>query len=129
MQFSQNVDKFKSRLEKQGGDFICDTCLPDASVSVLFQGSFQGKTVLWNMALATLAYYREAPILGFHNAENGIYPCPFIEISEGGDGEYLIRVGLDLAIIDEPAIKKTIIMIRNYRRLVIGKIEFCAANT
>ena len=42
---------------------------------------------------------------------------------------YQLNVGLDLPIIDEPVIKKTIIMIRNYKLLAVGKIEFGIACT
>lgn len=127
--FFTNIEEFETQLEKQGGDFICHTRLPDASASVSFLGSFQGRTVLWNMTLATLAHYRDASAVDASNIKQEIYRCPFIEINAGVGAIYPIGVGLDLEIIDGPAIKKTIIMIRNYKRLVVGKIEFCGANT
>ena len=80
------------------------------------------------MTLGTLAHYRQAETDVDSAAAQALFRCPFIEIDEGVDGVYQIRVGLDLAIIDDPVIKKTIIMIRNYKRLVIGKIEFCSGH-
>ena len=55
--------------------------------------------------------------------------CPFIEIIEADEGIYSLNVGLDLKTIDEAVIKKTIIMIRNYKRLRIGRIEFGSMHT
>ncbi len=78
-----------------------------------------GSMVTWEMQLATLRYYREAA----HDISG--FLCPFIEIADSGGQVYPLRVGLDLDIIDEPAIRKTIIMIRNYKRLAIGRLEFC----
>lgn len=81
------------------------------------------------MTLATLAHYRRAETDSVSAAAHANFTCQFIEIKEGVEGVYQIRVGLDLAEIDDAVIKKTIIMIRNYKRLVIGKIEFGAAKT
>ena len=40
-----------------------------------------------------------------------------------------LNVGLDLKTIDEAVINKTIIMIRNYKRLRIGRNEFGSMHT
>ena len=107
------------QLEHLQRDFICNTSLPAASVSVQFLGNFLGERVVWDMTLATLAGHRNA--IG----DPASVPCPFIQIDTGANGAYPILVGLDLPCIDEPAIRKTIIMVRNYKRLRIGIIEFC----
>jgi hypothetical protein len=106
----------------QTPDFTCHTPLPAGIVSVTFRGMFQGREVIWEMQLGTLEYFRSTP------GPVADYRCPFIEIAEGTGSPRLIRVGLALAIIDEPAIRKTIIMIRNYKRLAPGKHEFCHDN-
>jgi len=123
------VEAFRTRLEQSGSDFICTSRLPAAVTTVSFLGQFQSQTVLWNMTLATLAHYRQSESAGIAGAGQRLFNCPFIEIDAGVEGVFQLRVGLDLEIIDEPAIKKSIIMIRNYKRLVIGKIEFCSGNT
>lgn len=117
------VELLAIQLEQPGCDFICSTLLPDTSASVRFLGRFLGGIVVWDMTLTTLANYRQA--LNDHASA----PCPFIAIQQGSDGVYPITVGLDLPEIDEPVIKKTIIMVRNYKRLVMGKIEFCPPAT
>lgn len=123
------VETLRTRLAELGSDYICNTGLPDTSVSVSFLGKFQGKIVAWNMTLATLMHYRLSERDAIATTEPWLVICPFIEIKEGVEGVYQLKVGLDLSVIDEPVIKKTIIMIRNYKRLVIGKIEFGTAST
>lgn len=123
------IEAFKTRLEMLGGDYICNTRLPAATASVLFLGQLHGQTVLWNMTLATLVHYRFAADYEIPTAKPRNFNCPFMEVMEGVEGVNQISVGLDLATIDDPVIKKSIIMIRNYKRLALGKIEFCSGHT
>lgn len=111
----------EQQLKQLARDFICSTPLPDSRVQLRFLGPFQGQTVVWNMQLGILSHYRQQA------GSASACPCPFIEIAQGNEGVYAIAVGLDLAAIDEPVIRKTIIMVRNYKRLKIGCIEFCPA--
>jgi len=124
MQNFPKVESFCNQLKTQGVDFICESTLPSLTVTVSFHGPFKGKVVLWRMTLATLKYWDN---LGgqFTSTETVASPrCPFIEIFPGVESVYPIKVGLGLRVIDEPVIKKTIIMIRNYKRLDVGRIEF-----
>lgn len=123
------VDAFRAQLEQLGSDYICSTGLPDTTASVLFLGQFQAQTVVWDMTLATLAHYRLAAGNVAATTESRRYIRPFIDIKESTGGACQLNVGLDLPVIDESVIKKTIIMIRNYQRLAIGKIEFGTAKT
>ncbi len=107
------------QLAQLGQEFICATPLPDSRVQLRFLGPFQGQTVVWDMQLRTLADCRQSA------GENSSIPCPFIEIAAGAQGMHPITVALDLPSIDEPVIRKTIIMVRNYKLLKIGRIEFC----
>lgn len=101
-------------------DFYCHTELPAGSVTVIFQGTFHGRGVTWEMRLATLSHFRcSVP-------DPSLYRCPFIEIKPPETDVVKITVALELPSIDEPAILKTIIMIRNYKRLAVGKHEFCS---
>ena len=119
-----NVAAFKSQLDILGLDFIRSTPLDGSTASVLFLGLFHGQTVLWDMTLATLEQPRSTASIDTVAKKSEAIICPFIEIIEGGEGVYLVKVGLDVEIIDESAIKKTIIMMRNYKRLAIGRNEF-----
>ena len=86
--------------------------------------------MLWHMAVATLAHLRSPDTNDIPSSLKGLFPCPFIEIKEDSkEGILQVQVGLDLETIDEPVIKKTIIMMRNYKRLAIGRIEFGSVHT
>lgn len=121
---STQVEAFKAQLQKLDSDFICLTSLPCLSASVFFLGPFQGQTVLWQMNLATLEHCRLSATQDNPPLMPEVCSLPFIEIQEGDKGVLLLTVGLQLDSIDEPAIKKTIIMMRNYKRLALGRIEF-----
>jgi hypothetical protein len=118
------VDTFDAELRRLGKDYLCHSALPAASASVLFLATFQGQAVLWDMTLSTLSHCREIEGGNIPATVAGEHKLPFIQISEGKQGVFPIRVGLELELIDEPAIKKSIIMVRNYKRLAIGRIVF-----
>jgi len=123
------IDAFRNRLNKLGSDYICNTPLPESYASVLFMGPFQGKIVVWNMTVATLAHYRLLEPHCIATVQQRLFNRQYIEIVDGTGGVFPLKVGLDLAEIDESVIKKTIIMIRNYKRLHIGQIGFGAPDT
>ncbi len=80
----------------------------EEQVRLRFTGPFEGHTVTWN---ATFQVARQ-------NQPNAI------EIgNEGSDGVQL-TVTLALSRFDLPAIRKTVIMIRQYKRLQRGRYEF-----
>ena len=118
------ITTIRAQLQSKDEDFICHHPLPDTSVSVFFLGFFQGRTVLWDMTLATLEYFRLTAFADIGANETASFLRPFIEINEGIEGVYAVKIGLDLVTIDETVIKKAIIMMRNYKRLTVGKIIF-----
>ena len=91
-------------------------------VRARFLGSFQGQEVLWNACILTLAgIYQQAL------ADRRPLATPlrqFIEVGPPGDDGRMITIGLDLQTIDEPTIAKTMTMVRNYKRLGDGRIEW-----
>jgi hypothetical protein len=85
-----------------------------------FTGKFLNQEIVWDATLLTLAHYHaEQP----ESAQPAVRTA-FLEI--GGETAYgrAIRVVLDIPCIDEPAILRTIIMIRHYKRLHPGRHEF-----
>lgn len=123
------VDAFRADLQILGRDFVCPTALPANAATVSFIGVFQGQSVLWQMTLATLSHWQLSCSSAHFDAERNLFSHPFIEIDDGQVGVFPIRVGLDLVLIDEPVIKKTIIMVRNYKRLALGRSGFGSAQT
>jgi hypothetical protein len=126
---SPQIESFSLQLQQRQADFICTTALPGSAAAVAFLGTFQGQTVLWQMTLATLQYYRQSHKVPGVTGDSSVFGKPFIEILPGQQGCHALYVGLDLGIIDEAVIKKSIIMIRNYKRLAAGKMEFSAVKT
>jgi hypothetical protein len=85
-----------------------------------FTGRLQNQEIIWDTTLVTLAHYHaEQP-----ESAQPMERTAFLEI--GGETAHgrAIRVALDIPMIDEAAILRTIIMIRNYKRLHPGRHEF-----
>lgn len=125
----QQIDAFKARLQKLGADYVCNISLPASLASVSFLGPFQGQTVLWNMTLATLKQFRAIKSKQLPESKSELFDRPFIEITQEYEGIFALSVGFDLDVIDVPVIRKSIIMMRNYKRLSIGRIEFGSMHT
>lgn len=102
----------KSQLMASGSDFLCFSELPDTLAEVLFIGRFEDREVVWEMRLCS-------------RGEQG--KLSFMEITPNPGGNMLLRIELAVPMIDDAIIKKTIIMIRNYRRLKAGRHEWGAA--
>ena len=85
-----------------------------------FTGIFQNQEIVWDSTLLTLAHYHaQQP-----ESAQPVVRTAFLEI--GGETVHgrTIRVALDIPRIDEPAMLRAIIMIRNYKRLQAGHHEF-----
>jgi hypothetical protein len=85
-----------------------------------FSGKFLQQSVIWDAHLYTLAYYFNEVVETSqpHQARQ------FIEVGEPSSSGRIIRIALSLPVIDEPAIIKTMIMIRQYKRLASGHYEY-----
>lgn len=116
------------KLKGTGQDYELLERISDESVAIRFVGRFNDMQVVWDARITTLQYKcRETQSDVAHIGE----PCRLrqsIDICENSDG-YNIDIALNLARIDEAAIKRTIIMIRKYKRLHIGHHEYGEAIT
>lgn len=108
--------------DEQDARFECLSALPAGQARVRFSGPFQGAAVCWDMHLYTLECYQRERAQQRCADSRG--PRPFIDISRGENGEYRLEVGLNVPVIDEPTIRKVLVMIRNYRRLRLGRHEW-----
>lgn len=115
-EINPQVILFLQQLAEQKSDYICTSALPDTQVSLRFSGNFQKRPVIWDANITTIQRY-------YQNSDRDTRP-QFMEIQESSDSIYRLTVGLNLPIIDTPAIRKTIIMIRNYKLLKIGRHEW-----
>ena len=113
-------EQFESVCLSEGKTFQqLDTC-EDQYAHFRFTGIFAQKSLIWDAHLYTLAYY-------FNRVVESSQPHrvkQFIEVGEHTCNGRRIDIGLHLPVIDEPAIIKTMIMIRQYKRLASGRYEY-----
>jgi hypothetical protein len=94
---------------------------PDAGQArFTFTGKYQNQEIVWDCTLRTLAHYHT----GQPQSTQPAMRTAFLEIGDATVHGRALCVALDIACIDEPAILRTIIMIRNYKRLQPGRHEF-----
>ena len=106
------------RLQSTDEGYLLESELPATMIELKFCGPFEGHEVVWNARLTTVeAYSRTNPV-----ADD---PMQFIEI-EKHDGAYRIIIALNIDVIDQAVIERTIIMIRKYKRLRLGRHEYGA---
>ncbi|MFP5348610.1 MAG: putative molybdenum carrier protein [Gammaproteobacteria bacterium] len=85
--------------------------LAPARAHIRFTGRFEGRAVTWDAQIIALR-------------ATGSLAAPYIEIGADGAHGRALRVGLPLATLDAPTLAKTVIMIRNYKRLRQGRMHF-----
>lgn len=102
-------------------DIIDEAELLDApgaeQLRVRFSGPFEGREVRWDARLVTLEAWRRD-----HPAEP--VRQNFITIGEESAQGIAITVGMNLERIDLPTLRKTMLMIRQYKRLARGRHDY-----
>jgi hypothetical protein len=96
-------------LARSGQPFLLLSALPARRVRLRFTGPFAGAQVVWNCEFIAL--------------QRDDQPC-FIEVGEPTVQGVPLAVGLPLPSIDQAAVLKMMVMIRNYKRLQRGRHEF-----
>jgi len=83
---------------------------------------FEGKEVVWGANIKTLyaCYLERKSAISDEHAQK---LHQFIDIKLCNK-TYQVEIGLNLKQIDEPAIKRAIIMMRKYKRLHFGRHEY-----
>lgn len=92
-----------------------------------FNGRFGDREVVWDAILVTLAETcRERMAAAGLPAGTVLEVRPYIEIPAAPEGSAPcpIRIGLAVETLDRPTLLKTVIMIRQYKRLAVGRHEF-----
>ena len=108
-------------ISKNASDYLLVHCASDQNVNVKFHGYFQQQPVVWDAVIRTMSDYYESELKKLSNDRVTIKQL--IDIRKKDDG-YKIELVLNLKKIDESAIQKSIIMIRNYKRLSLGRHEY-----
>lgn len=107
---SRLVAALQHKLQSSGADYECDSRLNGTHARLRFIGRFAGQAVVWDAEVEALGKTRQAE--------------QFIEISAPSEQGLKIHIGLGVACIDRPTLLKTIIMVRNYKRLSVGRHAF-----
>ena len=108
----------------QGIEFNLLAALTASHAHFSFVGVFQNEEITWDATLLTLErYHAEQP-----HSSQAVQRSPFLEVGLEVGAQTIsgrtLRVVIDVAQIDEPTILRSIIMIRQYKRLHIGRHEF-----
>jgi hypothetical protein len=124
---SDAIRHFKEELKRDGLDYRHVEPTASGRAHIRFTGSFQGDEVIWDAVIVTLAHeFRAHHPAGKQPAADLSLP-QFIEVGATENGMRKLRVGLNVHRIDAATLHKTIIMIRNYKRLRPGRHEYAPA--
>jgi hypothetical protein len=110
--------KFVQQLASRNQYYELLSKLPAQTCHFRFSGPFQGSEIVWDAYLQTLSYYVNKHAGDLQSSRQ------FIEVGDSAESGRLIQIGLNLPVIDETVILKTLIMIRQYKRLAPGRHEF-----
>jgi len=81
----------------------------DGSSQVIrFAGHMQGRAVIWQARICALGEGRRS----------------YIDVRNINNGTGEIEIGLPVEVIDTPTLNKTIVMIRQYKNLHLGRHDF-----
>ena len=116
-----DIDAFKQQLDSTAQDFEPLSPLNAGYVHFRFIGDFLGESIIWDAHLYTLAYY-VYEVANLSQTDASIRQ--FIHVGDEGKTGHKIEIGLNLSSIDEPAITKTMIMLRQYKRLTNGRHQY-----
>lgn len=115
---ANRLEQLRAVLAASDSDYVLLSPLPDTAARAQFIGPFQGREVLWDMQLYTL---------GRHEQERGRVPTApnfslrgLMIIEPDTADVYRLEVALNVPVIDETVVRKTIVMMRNYRALRLG---------
>ena len=105
-----DIDTFSARLAASGKDYLLRSGLPGKSAELRFTGSLAGERIIWDARIQAQGRHSTAP--------------QFIEVATAGYPLRRVTVGLNVDEIDTAVLHNTIIMLRKYRRLHVGRHEF-----
>jgi len=116
----RSVEEFRRLIPARGQDFIYSREPSDDCVGIRFIGTFRGSELIWDTIIMTLAYYNAQ----LKPDNSPVQHRQIIDIARSGSHLRRIDIGLDVEAIDTATLLKTIVMVRKYRRLRIGRHQF-----
>lgn len=103
---ADTVAELKQRLARSGKEFEWVARPDESAAEIRFVGPFEGREVIWAARIERSA------------------DAQFIEVGAPDGDVCPMHVGLQVAAIDTPSILKSIVMVRQYKRLRRGRHEF-----
>jgi len=118
------VNGYPQQRNPQGIEFNLLEALAASQAHFSFVGQFQNEELTWDATLLTLErYHAEQP-----HSSQAVQRSPFLEVGLEVGAQTIsgrtLRVVIDVAQLAAPTILRSIIMIRQYKRLRIGRHEF-----
>ena len=123
LQQRQAAEQLAAELVISGEDYRLIHRHSPASVHIQFTGVFQQQPVVWDAVIQTLNTYFDHTLAAKLEPGQCVQLRQFIEIKSAVT-DLQIQIGLNLDEIDDAAIKRSIIMIRKYKRLHVGRHEY-----
>lgn len=120
---SPAVGRFRASLAGSAVDFSYVSEPSEDRADIRFIGKFQGSEVVWDATVMTLKHYNASQLHHGGPTTNK----QFIDVASTGTEYRRIVIGLAVACIDQPALLKTMVMVRKYKRLQPGRHEFGGA--
>ena len=117
-------------MENSPVDMNAVTGINTGKAEFQFNGHYYGKPVTWQCTLQTLdEYYQELVSQNKVDSHSPVTLQRFINISDSDSPTPSINIVLDVEIIDEPTIRKSIVMVHNYKKLHEGHHSYGKAYT
>jgi len=114
-QATNELELLRATLAASSMNFALLSSLSDSWVHARFIGSFEKRDVVWDMQLFTFARYEQERDKVLDTALRGL-----MQIAPSCEHVYQLEVALNVPLIDEPTLKKVIVMMRNYKQLQLG---------
>ena len=118
----QKVKQLEQQLKQLDADYIVELVESEQACHIQFIGNFDGARVVWHAHIQTLQKYA-SELRQQTPSTAALRLRQFIDIQQR-QGRHTVQLGLNLDKIDEAAILRTIIMIRQYKRLHAGRHEY-----
>lgn len=113
-----SVDDFRCKLRLENKPYLIGGERAADKVNIQFEGKLDGQPVVWNACIRTIEEYSKK----YSMIDD---PQQFIDI-QVSNGVFFLEVALNLRQINQAVIESTIIMIKKYKRLQLGRHEYGA---
>jgi len=111
-----SIDELRNILEAKNKNYLIVGELSSNKVYLQFEGKLNGSAVVWNACICTIDDYAQRHVIDKD-------PKQFIDIKIEKE-IYWLKIALNIKQINKAAIERTIIMMRKYKRLQVGRHEY-----